>query len=156
MPVAAPSTASSAAAAAAAVIPEQHLSAVLLPHLPLLDSLLQDPRSICSLMCTDMELLTLLKSTCEGRMSLVFRARNSEHELQLAQWLSGQHSCGSTLLAGHVELQLLRSNVVKYDDDSWGHQGDEEAGGSEGMQKVSHTEGARGDRQGHAEVREVE
>jgi hypothetical protein len=119
VPDASPSTTSAAAAAAAAAAasPEQHLSAVLLPHLPLLDSLLQDPSSICSLMCTDKELLALLKSTCEGRLALVFRARNSAHELQFAEWLGGQHSCGSTLLAGHVELQLLRK--VNYDKGIW-------------------------------------
>ncbi|WIA23372.1 hypothetical protein OEZ85_000135 [Tetradesmus obliquus] len=101
-----------AAVTAASSPPAPHLSAILLPHLPLLDALLQDPRSICSLMCTDMELLQTLKSACKGRLQLSFDSNSSTHEEQLAAWLGGEHCCGAELLAGQLQLLLLREEAL--------------------------------------------
>jgi hypothetical protein len=97
-----------------------HLSAVLLPHLPLLDALLQDPRSICALMCSDKELLQCLTAACVTQIPLLFTARDSEHELQLAEWLAGRVCCGAQLLAGHAELRLFKA--VKDDELIWGQE----------------------------------
>ncbi|WIA43854.1 hypothetical protein OEZ86_010269 [Tetradesmus obliquus] len=100
------------AAAAASSPPAPHLSTILLPHLPLLDALLQEPRSICSLMCTDKELLQTLKSTCKGRLQLSFHSKSSTHEEQLAAWLGGEHCCGAELLAGQLQQLLLREEAL--------------------------------------------
>ncbi|KAF6255026.1 hypothetical protein COO60DRAFT_259030 [Scenedesmus sp. NREL 46B-D3] len=94
----APETAPNGASAAASQAP--HLSAVLLPHLPLLDSLLQDARSICSLMCTDKELLALLKSRCIGRLPLVFRAVTARTSGSLRSGLQGRAAAAVRCLQG--------------------------------------------------------